>query len=81
MLNPRVDDVPERFSAVHRSIHLLVMGDVGDRGGAGCVCPENAWLKALMGNLILSEREVVILVMVAGLEHLGRGGTAGRSLG
>ena len=74
-LNPRVDDVPERFSAVHRSIHLLVMGSV--RGaGAGCVCPENAVLKALMGNLILSEREVVILDMVAGLEHLGRG-TAG----
>ena len=53
----------------------MVMGSV--RGaGAGCVCPENAVLKALMGNLILSEREVVILDMVAGLEHLGRG-TAG----
>ena len=44
-LSPRVDDIPERFSAVHRGIHLLVMGSV--RGpGAGCVCPENAILKA-----------------------------------
>ena len=71
-LNPRVDDIPERFSAVHRDIHLLVMGSV--RGaGAGCVCPENAMLKALMSHLLLSGREVVLLDMVAGLEHLGRG--------
>jgi CO dehydrogenase maturation factor len=71
-LNPRVDDIPERFSAVHRGIHLLVMGSV--RGaGAGCVCPENAVLKALMNNLLLGDREVVLLDMVAGLEHLGRG--------
>lgn len=74
-LNPRVDDIPERFSAVHRGIHLLVMGSV--RGpGAGCVCPENSMLKALMGHLLLSAREVVLLDMVAGLEHLGRGTAA-----
>lgn len=71
-LNPRVDDIPERFSAVHRGIHLLVMGSV--RGaGAGCVCPENAVLKALVSHLLLGDREVVLLDMVAGLEHLGRG--------
>mgnify|MGYP000582198814 FL=1 len=74
-LNPRVDDIPDRFSAVHRGIHLLVMGSV--RGaGAGCVCPENAVLKALISHLLLGDREVVLLDMVAGLEHLGRG-TAG----
>ena len=74
-LNPRVDDIPERFSAVHRGIHLLVMGSV--RGpGAGCVCPENSMLKALMSHLLLGGREVVLLDMVAGLEHLGRGTAA-----
>ncbi|MBN1582321.1 MAG: AAA family ATPase [Anaerolineae bacterium] len=74
-LNPRVDDIPARFSVVHRGIHVLQMGSV--RGaGAGCVCPENAMLKMLVTHLLLREQETVILDMVAGLEHLGRG-TAG----
>lgn len=71
-LNPRVDDIPARFSVAHRGIRLLQMGTV--RGaGAGCVCPENALLKMLVTHLLLRERETVILDMVAGLEHLGRG--------
>jgi CO dehydrogenase maturation factor len=71
-LNPRVDDIPERFSVKHRGIHLLQMGTV--RGaGAGCVCPENAVLRMLVTHLLLREKETVILDMVAGLEHLGRG--------
>jgi CO dehydrogenase maturation factor len=74
-LNPRVDDIPARFSVAHRGIHLLQMGTV--RGaGAGCVCPENAVLKTLVTYLLLRERETVILDMVAGLEHLGRGTAA-----
>lgn len=74
-LNPRVDDIPSRFSVAHRGVHLLQMGTV--RGaGAGCVCPENAILKTLVTYLLLREQETVILDMVAGLEHLGRG-TAG----
>jgi CO dehydrogenase maturation factor len=74
-LNPRVDDIPARFSIEHRGVHLLQMGTV--RGAAmGCACPENAVLKTLVTYLLLRERETVILDMVAGLEHLGRG-TAG----
>src|SRR3972149_2735012 len=37
-LNPRVDDIPDRFSAVHRGIRLLELGAV-ELGGGGCVCP------------------------------------------
>lgn len=71
-LNPRVDDIPSSFSVVHRGIHLMQMGTV--RGaGMGCVCPENAMLKALVTHLLLREKETVIIDMVAGLEHLGRG--------
>jgi len=74
-LNPRVDDIPAQFSVAYRNVHLLQMGTV--RGAAmGCACPENAVLKALIGFLLLREKETVILDMVAGLEHLGRG-TAG----
>jgi CO dehydrogenase maturation factor len=74
-LNPRVDDIPSRFSVAYRDVHLLQMGTV--RGaGAGCACPENAMLKTLVTYLLLREQETVIMDMVAGLEHLGRG-TAG----
>lgn len=71
-LNPRVDDIPARFSVSFRGINLLYMGAV--RGaGAGCVCPENTLIRALVTHLLLRERETVIMDMVAGLEHLGRG--------
>jgi CO dehydrogenase maturation factor len=74
-LNPRVDDIPSRFSVTYRDIHLLQMGTV--RGAAmGCACPENAVLKTLITYLLLREKQTVIMDMVAGLEHLGRG-TAG----
>jgi CO dehydrogenase maturation factor len=74
-LNPRVDDIPARFSVEHRGIRLLKMGTV--RGaGAGCVCPENSIVRALVTHLLLREKETVLLDMVAGLEHLGRGTAA-----
>ncbi|MCL5736177.1 MAG: carbon monoxide dehydrogenase accessory protein CooC [Actinobacteria bacterium] len=74
-LNPRVDDIPSRFSVAHRGLHLLMMGTVKG-AGAGCVCPENSLVKALVTHLLLRERETVLLDMVAGLEHLGRGTAA-----
>ncbi|OFV82514.1 MAG: carbon monoxide dehydrogenase, partial [Acidobacteria bacterium RBG_16_64_8] len=74
-LNPRVDDIPARFAVAHRGIRLLKMGTV--RGaGAGCVCPENTVVRALVAHLLLRERETVMLDMVAGMEHLGRGTAA-----
>ena len=36
-LNPRVDDIPERFSVEFRDVRLLEMGSV-DIGGSGCIC-------------------------------------------
>lgn len=74
-LNPRVDDIPDRFSATKGRIKLLIMGTV-KTGGSGCMCPESALLKALIAHLLLRRSEVVILDMDAGIEHLGRG-TAG----
>jgi CO dehydrogenase maturation factor len=70
-LNPRVDDIPERFSAVHRGVRLLEMGAV-DLGGSGCICPESAMLKSLMTHLLFRQDDVLILDMYAGVEHLGR---------
>jgi len=71
-INPRVDDIPEKYSIKHDGIRLLVMGLV-KKGGTGCYCPENALLSALLAHLLIARDEVVILDMAAGIEHLGRG--------
>jgi CO dehydrogenase maturation factor len=70
-LNPRVDDIPERFSVVHRGVRLLEMGAV-DIGGSGCICPESAMLKTLFTHLLFRKDDILILDMYAGVEHLGR---------
>lgn len=70
-LNPRVDDIPERFSVLHRGVRLLESGSV-DLGGSGCICPESAILKTLFTHLLFRDDEVLILDMYAGVEHLGR---------
>ncbi len=70
-INPRVDDIPERFSLLHRGIRLLRLGTIS-KGGSGCICPESAVLKSLVTHVILYRNEVLILDMEAGVEHLGR---------
>jgi len=74
-LNPRVDDIPDRFSVTHRGIRLLQLGTIS-AGGSGCICPESAMLKTLVTHVVLYRDEVMILDMEAGVEHLGRA-TAG----
>ncbi len=71
-LNPRVDDLLDRFRVDYDGISLLVMGTV-DEPGAGCVCPESAVLKALLRHLVALEGYSLVMDMEAGLEHLGRG--------
>jgi CO dehydrogenase maturation factor len=71
-INPKVDDIPDRFAKTRNGVKLLVMGTV-DVAGAGCVCPEHVILKRLISHLMLQSDDVVIMDMEAGLEHLGRG--------
>ena len=71
-LNPKVDDLPEKYSAKLDGIRLMVMGRI-KRGGTGCYCPEGALLQALLAHLLLQRDEVVIIDMEAGIEHLTRG--------
>ena len=74
-INPKVDDIPEKYAVKHKNIRLLVMGKV-DKAAGGCMCPENTFVKRLISHLVVSQEDIVILDMVAGTEHLGRG-TAG----
>ncbi|EHP87049.1 ATP-binding protein [Methanotorris formicicus] len=70
-LNPKVDDIVDKFAYKKGNIYLLVMGTV-EKGGSGCVCPASVLLRRLLQHLILKRDEVVILDMEAGIEHLGR---------
>ena len=70
-LNPRVDDLPEKYFLEKEGIRLMVMGTV-QKGGGGCVCPENVLVRTLVSHLLLRKGEAMILDMEAGVEHLGR---------
>lgn len=71
-LNPRVDDIPDKFSVESHGVKLIVMGAI-ERGGGGCICPESALLRNLMRHLLVERGEVVVMDMEAGIEHLARG--------
>lgn len=75
-LNPRVEDVADKFAAKHEGIALLRMGEV-KKGGSGCYCAESVFLKNLISHLFVSEQDVLIMDMEAGVEHLGRGTASG----
>jgi CO dehydrogenase maturation factor len=70
-LNPKVDDLPEKLWVEYNGIKLMLMGTV-KKGGGGCICPESVLLKSLVQHLLLFRKEVVVMDMEAGIEHLGR---------
>jgi CO dehydrogenase maturation factor len=78
-LNPKVDDLVDKFSLQYGNIRLMQMGSV-KQGGTSCYCRENSFLYAVLGNLLLDRKEVVIMDMSAGIEHLTRGTSRGVDL-
>jgi len=75
-MNPKVDDIPAKYATEHEGVKLLSLGNI-DSGGAGCICSESALLKRLMSYMVTENKDVLILDMEAGLEHLGRGTAEG----
>ena len=71
-MNPKVDDLPDKLSAEVDGIRLMRMGTV-KKGGGGCICPESTLLRALVQHLLVERKDVVLMDMEAGIEHLGRG--------
>jgi CO dehydrogenase maturation factor len=72
-LSFRVDDIVQKFSVESPvGVPLLVMGAVRS-AGQGCMCPANTLIRALLRHLLTKREEVVVVDMVAGVEHLGRG--------
>jgi len=72
-MNPRVNDIVDRFGVnAPDDVKLLVMGTVKG-GGTGCMCGANAMLRVLLQHMLIQRGEILVMDMVAGLEHLGRG--------
>lgn len=70
---PDVRDIVDRFSIRGPDgVKLLVVGSI-DYGGAGCFCPETAFLKTLLAYIMARRREVVLVDLQAGPEPFGRG--------
>jgi CO dehydrogenase maturation factor len=79
-LNPRVDDVVEKYGVkAPDNVTLIKLGYVR-KGGTRCLCPEYAFLRALLSHLILGRRDIVVVDMVAGLEPMSRGVARGVDL-
>jgi len=74
-LNPEVDSIIRQYSIDFEGIRFLRMGGI-KKGGSSCYCRENTFLKALMNSLIIDTKDIVILDMGAGIEHLTRGTSA-----
>lgn len=75
-LNPKVSDLPEKYSIETDGVKLLVLGAITQAGG-GCACPEGAFLKALLTHTILQRQELVLVDLAAGLESMGRASIQG----
>jgi CO dehydrogenase maturation factor len=72
-MTPTVNDIVDRFGVnAPGGVKLLVMGTVRG-GGTGCMCGANALLRVLVQHILIQRGEALVMDMVAGLEHLGRG--------
>ena len=70
-LNPEVSDLPGKYWVEVNGVKLLVLGGI-TRAGAGCACPEAAFLKALLSHTVLHREEAVLVDLAAGVEFMGR---------
>ena len=75
-LSPDVSDVASRFGVSWQGLSIVVLGAV-KKGGGGCACPENAFLRRLVSHLVLHEGETLVMDMEPGIEHLGRATASG----
>ncbi|NLI12612.1 ArsA-related P-loop ATPase [Pelotomaculum propionicicum] len=78
-LNPKLNDELDDYCISCGNIKYLRMGGI-KRGGSACYCRENSFLHAVVSALLLGEKDIVIMDMGAGIEHLSRGTARGVDL-
>jgi len=69
----------ERYHITKDGVRFLRMTDV-KQAGSGCYCHEYNFLQALLNSIMLAEKDVLIVDMGAGVEHLARGTIKGADL-
>ncbi len=75
-LNPKVSDLPEKYWRKIDGVKLLVLGGI-TQAGAGCACPEEAFMRAFLAYTILQRQEIVLVDLAAGVEFMGRASIQG----
>jgi len=75
-LNPKVSDLPQKYWRKVNGVKLLVLGAI-EQAGAGCACPQGAFLRAMLTHTILQRQEVVLVDLAAGVEFMGRASIQG----
>jgi CO dehydrogenase maturation factor len=75
-LNPKVSDLPQKYWLEVNGVKLLVLGAI-EQAGAGCACPQGAFLRAMLTHTILQRQEVVLVDLAAGVEFMGRASIQG----
>lgn len=78
-LNPEVSDVADKYGYTHNGVSLIVLGAI-KKGGGGCACPESTFIRTLVNDLVLYKKDILIMDMEAGIEHLGRATSQGVDL-
>ena len=65
-------DIPADATFQKNGIKLLAIGKIHDFG-EGCACPMGSLSKRFLDNLLVGEKDIVIVDTEAGIEHFGRG--------
>ncbi|MDO4542783.1 MAG: ATP-binding protein, partial [Bacillota bacterium] len=68
----QLEDIPEGYYTEKNGIKLVVSGKI-HQANEGCACAMGTIIKQFVANLTLSEEQIAILDMDAGIEHFGRG--------
>jgi CO dehydrogenase maturation factor len=74
-----VENLPEEYAVQSDGIKLLLIGKIHSFG-EGCACPIGVLSKMFLSNLVVGDKEAVIIDTEAGVEHFGRGLEAGCDL-
>ena len=67
----KFEDIPADMAEEKGGIKLLSVGKI-QKFGEGCACPIGTLSKQFFDNLIMGEKDVVIMDTAAGVEHFGR---------
>ena len=68
----KIGDIPADYVTEHEGVRLVAIGKIHE-AGEGCACAMGVLEKNFLPNLLLEEKDVVLIDAEAGGEHFGRG--------